>query len=200
MHTTETHAPRTRRSTTLGIVGAAVLAVLVTACGGGDSDGNATSASSPTRTPSASASSEPPAAQKGSGACKYVTTEQASDLATSPVKPGVNRSLDSGAVTFEYCDYIFDPGNAPGVSIAVADLKGQGAQLFAAFRQSKTSESDYQVVPGVGDEAFFSGQNLTVRKGDKGLILYVGRSTGSPRGTDAIPDEKRLAALVLDTL
>jgi len=35
-------------------------------------------------------------------------------------------------------------------------------------------------------EAAFSA-NLSVRQGDTGLILYVGRATGNPRGPDAIP-------------
>ena len=48
--------------------------------------------------------------------------------------------------------------------------------------------------------AFFSGQNLNVRKGDKGVILYVGRATGSPRGVGALADEKKLAELVLPQL
>lgn len=134
------------------------------------------------------------------GACKYVTTAEASALANSSVKPGVGRSDTVESVKFEYCDYIFDPGNAPGVSVGVASLGSDSVSLFAQFRQSKASESEYQIVSGVGDEAFFSGQNLYVRKADKGLILYVGRSTGSPRGAEALPDEKRLAELVLGKL
>lgn len=191
------HRSRTHRFTTLSVGSVALLATLLAACGGGDDGGSATTPAP--ETPSASATKEP-AAVTGSGACEYVSTAEASDLAASPVKDGVNRSLDSGPVTFEYCDYIFDPGNSPGVSVAVADLTGSSSEMFASFRQSKSTESDYQVVRGVGDEAFFAGQNLNVRKGDKGLILYVGRSTGSPRGADALPDEKRLAKLILDRL
>ena len=158
----------------------------------------AASATATTTRPSA-VTTAPPAAT-GTGACKYVTTAQASALATSPVKSGVSRSLATGPVTFDYCDYIFDPGNAPGVTVAVANLGSDGATLFAQFRQSKVSESEYQLVSGVGDEAFFAGQNLNVRKGGTGLILYVGRSTGSPRGVDALPDEKRLAELIIGQL
>ena len=98
---------------------------------------------------------------------RYVTIAQASGLATSPVKPGVPRSLASGPLTFEYCDYIFDPGNAPGVMVA-----------------------------GVRDEAFYGSGNLNVRKGNKGLIVFVGRINSQPRGPKALPDEKQLAALI----
>jgi hypothetical protein len=133
----------------------------------------------------------------GKGACKYVTTAQATALAGSPVKPGVAKSLPSGPVTFNYCDYIFDPGNAPGVTVAIADLHGNGAALFAQFRASEQGQSDYQEVSGVGDEAFYSNGNVNVRKGDTGLIVYVGRISSAPRGTDAIPDETRLAKLVI---
>jgi hypothetical protein len=142
----------------------------------------------------------PSSATTGTGACKYVTTAEASALATSAVKPGVSRSLTSGPVPFEYCDFIFDPGNAPGVTIGVADLTGNGPALFEQFRQSEMSGTDYQEVSGVGDEAFFAGTNLNVRQGDTGLILFVGRATGYPRLADAIPDEKALAALILPRL
>jgi hypothetical protein len=109
----------------------------------------------------------------------------------------VSRSLTTGPVPFEYCDYIFDPGNAPGVSVAVAKLGSNGAALFAQFRASKQSESEFQDVAGVGDEAFYASGNLNVRKGDVGLILGVNRINSLPRGAAAIPDEKKLAAIVL---
>ena len=141
-----------------------------------------------------------PSSVAAAGACQYVSVEEASSLAASPVKPGVGRSSTTDSVTFEYCDYIFDPGNAPGVSVAVADLGSNSASLFSQFRESKSSESEYQAVTGVGDEAFFAGQNLYVRKGSKGLILYVGRTNSSPRGVDALPDERKLAELVLTKL
>ena len=193
--------------TTLGIVAAGLAAVL-TACGGSESP--TVEQGSDTTTP-ASVSTAPAAvvttvatatapAATGTAACKYVTTAQAAALAGSPVKAGVNRSLATPPVTFDYCDYIFDPGNAPGVLVAVADLGGNAAALFAQFKASKASESDHQVVSGVGDEAFFSGQNLNVRKGNKGLILFVGRNTGFPRGEAGLPDERRLADLILPQL
>ena len=81
--------------------------------------------------------------------------------------------------------------------IAVADIPGDGAAGFAAFKLDQSQRSDFQDVAGVGDEAYFAGENLYVRKGDTGLILFVGRATGFPRGTDGIPDEKALAALIL---
>ena len=189
----------------LGIA-AAVIAVVFVGCGGSPAP-----QADPTR-----ASVEPPAVDQSAasdtaddasapsdstvGACKFVTTAEASALAGSAVKPGAPGSFGNGPVTFESCDYIFDPGNAPGVTVAVADLGGGSQELFAQFRQSKASESGYQAIGGVGDEAFFAGQNLYVRAGDKGLILYVGRSSSAPRGVDAIPDEKKLAASVLARL
>lgn len=189
-------------------IGAGVfVAVLVTAgCGGGDDDAESTSATttadSPTTaatTPSVSPTS-PAATAVGAGACQYVSVAQASTLAQTAVKAGVNRSLTTGPVTFDYCDYILDPGNSPGVTVAVADLQGNGPALFAAYKQSEASESDFQDVAGVGDEAFFAGTNLNVREGDTGLILFVGRTNSYPRGADAIPDEKALAALILPQL
>lgn len=181
-----------------------VIATLASACGGGGESVTATTAGAggtPSTAPITSAAATPaPAAPGGSGACRYITTTQASGLATSAVKPGVARSLATGPVTFEYCDYIFDPGNAPGVSVAVADLGTSGVAFFDQFRQSKASADEFQEVPGVGDEAFYGSGNLNVRKGNKGLILFVGRINSLPRGAKALPDEKQLAALILPQL
>lgn len=182
------------------------IATLANACGSDGVDSTATPATSSdgnasTAVPAPSvAATSAPAVSSGTGACKYVTTAQASGLAASPVKSGVSRSLATGPVTFEYCDYIFDPGNAPGVTVAVADLGSNGVSLFEQFRQSKTSADEFQAVSGVGDEAFYGSGNLNVRKGNKGLILYVGRNDSLPRGAGALPDEKQLAALVLPQL
>jgi hypothetical protein len=190
----------------LAILGAAGVAVLLAGgCSSSSgSSGDQNTGSTPAAPTSSSAAVSSSAASSsavplptGAGACKYVSTAQAAALAKSSVKPGVSRSIATGPVKFEYCDYIFDPGNSPGVSIAVADLGTTGPALFAALRGDDQGKSDYQVVPGVGDEAFFAGTNLNVRKGNTGLILFVGRSTGSPRGIDALPDEKQLAALIL---
>lgn len=195
---------RSRRAVQVGAT--VLLAALVTAgCGGGDdtsttsAGGTATTtAGSPsTAGPTQTVGTNPASASTGTGACKYVSAAQASALATSAVKPGTNRSVPNGPVTFDYCDYIFDPGNSPGVLVAVADLAGNGPQYFAIYKQSEANESDFQDVAGVGDEAFFAGTNLNVRKGDTGLILFVGRNTGYPRGPDAIPDEIELAKLIL---
>lgn len=181
-----------------------VIAALATACGGEGESVTATTAGSagaPSTAPITSAAATPaPAAAGGSGACRYVTTTQASGLAASPVKPGVARSLATGPVTFDYCDYIFDPGNAPGVTVAVANLGSSGVAFFDQFRQSKASADEFQEVPGVGDEAFYGSGNLNVRKGNKGLIVFVGRINSLPRGAKALPDEKQLAALILPQL
>ncbi|MEA2686929.1 MAG: hypothetical protein QOE93_2124 [Actinomycetota bacterium] len=199
---------RSRRSLQVGA--ALLLAVLVTAGCGDDTEPTTTANPSDTNAadggpstssaPSVSPTTSPSSAAVGTGACKYVTTAQASALAMSPVKAGTNHSVPNGPVTFDYCDYIFDPGNSPGVSVAIADLAGNGPALFAAYKQSEANESDFQDVAGVGDEAFFAGTNLNVRKGNTGLIVFVGRSTGYPRGADAIADEKQLAALVVGQL
>lgn len=140
-----------------------------------------------------------PVPARGSGACKYLTTAQASALARSAVKPGVVRTLTQGPVTFSFCTYTFDPGNSPGVNVAVADLAGKGPAYFAQFRAQHQSSSYYRVIDGVGDEAFFDG-NLNIRKGNTGLVLFVGRNSGYPRNVAGIPDEKALAAIVLRQL
>jgi hypothetical protein len=191
---------RTHRAKVL--IGMVAIAILSQACGSTNESSTATTAgtgaTASTAAPAPSvATTSAPSAGAGAGACRYIPTPQASGLATSPVKPGVARSLASGPVTFEYCDYIFDPGNAPGVTVAVADLGSNGVAYFDQFRQSKASSEEFQAVAGVGDEAFYGAGNLNVRKGNKGLILFVGRINSLPRGAKALPDEKQLAALVL---
>lgn len=192
------------RSTSLGVGRLAVVLavmVLLAACGGND-PASSDAASTPTPTSAASEPVATPTAPDaaGEGACRYVSAQEAAGLATSAVKPGVSRTIASGSITFEHCDFIFDPGNSPGVTIAVAELGAQSKTLFAQYKQSKASDSDHQSVPGVGDEAFFAGQNLYVLTGDTGLILFVGRANGSPRGPDGIADEKKLAELVIGRL
>jgi hypothetical protein len=43
-------------------------------------------------------------------------------------------------------------------------------------------------------------RSTNVRKGNKGLIVFVGRINSLPRGAKALPDEKQLAALILPQL
>jgi hypothetical protein len=194
----------TRRQWAKGTIAMMAIGIVANACGGSGDSPTATNASGSADAPSsvspAPSVATPAAAAAGPGACKYLTTTQASGLAASPVQPGVARSLATPPVTFDYCDYIFDPGNAPGVTVAIADLGTNGASLFGQFRQSKATADEFQEVAGVGDEAFYGSGNLNVRKGNKGLILFVGRINSLPRGAKAIPDEKLLAAMILPQL
>jgi hypothetical protein len=76
---------------------------------------------------------------------------------------------------------------------------GSGAQaLFGQYRQSLVSESDYQNVTGLGDEAFAAKGQLTVRKGQTGLIIDVGQNRGG--GAKELQAEKTLATLALGRL
>lgn len=173
------------------------VAIGMAACGGSTSAGRATTAA-PSVTGSATSAgpaTSPPALTTGGDACKYVTAAQASALAGTPLTAGNNRTITQAAVPFNYCDYDFVGAKSPGVQVAVADLGSNGVSLFAQFKQSQL-EADSQDVSGVGDEAFYAHGNLNVRKGNTLVILGV-QTIGSPRGAAAIPDEKRLAALVL---
>jgi hypothetical protein len=167
-----------------------------TAAGTTAAAGSASAASTAAATTSAAAASTA-AVATGKGACKYVTTAQASALAQSKVKPGVSKSIPGGPVTFDNCSYIFDPGNAPGVLVSIVKFGSNGKTLFAQFRAEKQANNDYSPVSGVGDEAFYASQNLNVRKGNTGFILFVGRNNSYPRAEKGIPDEKKLAALIL---
>lgn len=117
-----------------------------------------------------------PAAAAGPEACKYVTTAQASGFAGSAVRAGVSRSLATGPVTFEYCDYIFDSGNAPGVTVAVADLGSSGVSFFDQFRQSKATADKFQAVPASATRP------STDPVASGGLRRWGGQDTGILRG------------------
>lgn len=75
------------------------------------------------------------------------------------------------------------------------DLGSAGAALFAAYKQSLSSESDFKEVNGVGDEAFFAKGQLAVRQGGTGLIIDVGQNTGSVTGEQE--KEQGLAMIAL---
>jgi hypothetical protein len=196
------------RSTFALCITASVCALLAACSSSKTGSGDSTApVSEPAQASSPAGPSTPAAGTSGSsdaapasGACQYLTVDQASDLAQSPVRAGVERSLSSGPVTFDYCDYIFDPGNAPGVTVAIAHLSGDPQALFDEFRQSKQSDSDFQDVAGVGDAAFYADQNLNILAGDTGVIIYVGRANGTPRGPAGIPDEKAAADIILPQL
>lgn len=118
-------------------------------------------------------------------------------MAGTAVQPGKERSVPFGpGITASYCFYNFSPGNAPAVLVAVAELGSASKTLWNQYRQSEMSQSDFQEIGGVGDEAFYNDGNLHVRQGATGLILSVAK-VGAPRGIEALDDIKRLAALVL---
>jgi hypothetical protein len=97
-----------------------------------------------------------------------------------------------GPVEAQYCSYGSD------VFLASFDLGSAGSTIFGQYRQSLSSESDYQEVSGVGDEAFFAKGQLALRQGDTGLIVDVGQNTGSVPGEQE--KEKSLAAAALARL
>jgi hypothetical protein len=174
------------------------LAVAGTACGGSDNGGSTQagggsgsgSSSAPVTTPPPTT----PAQVSGSGACALVTQQEAgSVLGTSvPVGRNINASLPIngvGSIETQTCLY------GSEVLVARFDLGNAGASLFAQYRQSLTSGSDFQEVSGVGDEAFFAKGQLAVRQGNIGLIIDVGQNTGSIPGEQEKEKSLALAAL-----
>lgn len=90
-----------RAKTLMAVV---VVAILANGCGSSGESSTATTPSSPAATsatvaPATAVATSAPSAVAGPGACKYVTTAQASGLAASPVKAGVSRSATTGPVT-----------------------------------------------------------------------------------------------------
>lgn len=131
-----------------------------------------------------------PHAKARSGACGLITREEAATALGAAVPAGAEKAMDipmqGHSVKAQYCFY--------GTEVAIARFElGSGAQsLFGQYRQSLASESDYEAVKGVGDEAFVAKGQLVVRKGQTGLIIDVGQARGG--GPREVAAEKTLAA------
>ena len=146
------------------------------------------------------AGTTPDANGVGTGACSYLTVGQASSLAGSAVKKGVEQSQPFGPYTSNSCTYIFNPGNAVGVSVGFVQLSDDPRGLFNQYRLTKQADAEFQDVAGVGDAAFYANQNLNILKGHTVVTIFVGRANGTPRGPGNIPDEKAAASIVLPQL
>jgi hypothetical protein len=166
-------------------IGLLVVAMAGAACGGSDGGGSTQaggpSAAGSTSAPASSATVSTPPQVTGSGACALITQDEAASALGASVPTGSDTTASIpvtgvGSIEADYCSY------GSEVLIARFDLGSAGAALFSQYRQSLSAESDFQVVGGVGDEAFFAKGQLAIRHGDTGLIVDVGQNTGSVSG------------------
>jgi hypothetical protein len=129
-------------------------------------------------------------AARMSGACGLITREEAATALGAPVPAGIEKTMnvpmEGATIEAQYCFY--------GGEVIVARFQlGKGAEaVFGQYRQSLASESGYQPVSGVGDEAFAAKGQLAARKGETGLIVDVGQARGG--GARELEAEKVLAA------
>ena len=101
----------------------------------------------------------------------------------------MNSPLQGRQVKTQFCFY------GSEVLVARYELGPSASALFSQYRQSLTSEDDYQVVKGVGDDAFVAKGQLAIRKGQSGLIVDVGQNRGG--GAKERAAEKSLALLAV---
>lgn len=182
----------------------AVLAVGSAACGGSDGgDGSTEAGGSPgvpaatsSAATSATTSPTPPAEGNGSGACALVTQDEAAEVLGSSIPPPSEStfSIPVGGASIEEQVCLF----GSGVLVARLDLGSAAPTLFAQYRASLESESDFEQISGVGEEAFFAKGQLALRQGDTGLIVDVGQNLGTTPGEQE--KEKALAAIALGRL
>lgn len=191
----------------MGVI-VAVLAVGSAACGGSDGgEGSteaggspgvpaATSSATSSATTSATTSATPPAEVNGSGACALVTQDEAAEVLGSSVPPASEStfSIPLGGTSLEEQLCLF----GSEVLVARLDLGSAAPALFAQYRASLESESDFEQASDVGDEAFFAKGQLALRQGETGLIVDIGQNTGSTPGEQE--KEKALAAIALGHL
>lgn len=176
-----------------------LVAVGTAACGGSTKAGGSGGGSPtiPVSTPPTTLLPSPsgtPVVIGGSGPCALVTQDEAANVVGAPVPPSSERSFllplnGVGSIKERVCTF--------GSEVLVAELDlGSGAPvLFAQYRSSLSSESDFKTVSGLGDEAFFAKGQLAVRKGGTGLIVDVGQNTGTTSNEAA--KEQALATIAL---
>jgi len=127
------------------------------------------------------------------GACALITRQEAAAALGAPVPAGSEKIMDfpvqGGTIKARSCFY------GSEVSITRFELGSDARGLFAGYRQSLVSKSDYQNVKGVGDEAFLAKGQLALRKGQSGFIIDVGQARGG--GAKELNAEKALATLAL---
>lgn len=123
-------------------------------------------------------------AAEPTGACGIYTQADASQLFQVTVSAGISKPamLPAG----ESCRYRFDQnGDVYGVNVRITDdaaLREEGVydsvqDLMARQKQARQSNAyaakKYREIPGLGDEAFWSGDDLWVRKGGKLVMIKV---------------------------
>lgn len=137
------------------------------------------------------------AAAPVSGVCGLITRQEAATALGAPVPAGTEKTMDlpmqgGSPIKTQFCFY------GSEVSVGRYELGSDVQALFGKYRQSLASQPNltgYQNVNGLGDEAFAAKGQLTVRKGQTGLIIDVGQARGG--GAKELQAEKTLAALVL---
>ncbi len=131
-----------------------------------------------------------------STACGLVTRTEAAAALGKPVPAGSEKTMTfpllGRPVKAQFCFY------GSEVSLVRYELGAAAPALFTQYRQSLTSDDDYQVVKGVGDDAFVAKGQIAIRKGQTGLIIDVGQNRGG--GAKERAAEKGLALLAVGRL
>lgn len=128
------------------------------------------------------------------GSCTLITRQEAAAALGAAVPAGTEKLADlplkgGGSIKAQYCFF--------GTEVLVARfaLGPSAASLFNDYRKSLASEDDYQIVTGVGDEAFRAKGQIAIRKCQSGLIVDVGQHRGG--GAAELKKEKALGALAV---
>ncbi len=123
-------------------------------------------------------------ADEPAGVCGIYTQADAAQLFQVAVSPGISKPamLPAG----ESCRYRFNQnGDVYGIQVRITDnaaLQEEGVydsvqDLMARQKQARQSNAyaakRYREIPGLGDEAFWSGDDLWVRKGERLVMITV---------------------------
>ncbi len=129
--------------------------------------------------------------------CDLITRAEAAAASGGAVPAGKAQVMDLPApgrtVHTEICMY------GSKVMVSRVTLGTGAAAFFHQYQQDRAHKyNDMQSVPGVGDEAFAAGGQLTVRKGGIAVEVDVNENLGG--GAPERAAEKRLALLALGRL
>ncbi len=194
-------------SRVLAVVGVVLAVAAAGGCGGKKANTTAAAggkSSSPgVSTPTAGAPEPTPSAtvRSGGGGCGLVSRDEAAKvLGVAAVQPGTEQQATIGPVKGLFCQYFASTSHGPPALLFGAfDLGSGGQALFKKYKTEQcTSASDCQDVSGIGDEAYFDGDSLVVRAGNRGVV--VGALLQPEDKKAALEADKRVAATVLSRL
>lgn len=162
------------RRVPLFLLAATTLLIVTAACGGDDDDLGV----DPQAAREAEASADADATTADIEACALLTEAEASELlgaTITSVEPMVIR-------TFDACEWVND-ATLPiqALQVGLFDFKASSQVL----NDTAGAIGDLEEIPGVGDEAYWNGNQLYILKGERMMSIFPSRDGGRDQAVAA---------------